>query len=195
MGGFGSGRIGGGRPTTNTMRALDVRELHRRRLLETRHAFSWQWIRDGDVVGSIQLRADAEFLNVSYRTREYGGPWQPVEGAVRLAWSECHFGGRRPWLLCPRCGLRVAIVYCGADVACRRCYGLAYKCQWETRLDRALRRAHGVRDRLGWPGGIASPTGGKPKGMHWRTFLRLRVKHDLFADRACSQMAAMLGLK
>ena len=30
-----------------------------------------------------------------------------------------------------------------------------------------------VRDALGWGGGLASPMGGRPKGMHLKTYARL----------------------
>jgi ribulose bisphosphate carboxylase small subunit len=31
---------------------------------------------------------------------------------------------------------------------------------------------------LGWKPGIAHPDGPKPKGMHWKTFNRMKAKHD-----------------
>ncbi len=57
-----------------------------------------------------------------------------------------------------------------------------------------MRRADNIRERLGWPAGIANPNGGKPKGMHWRTFERLTAEHDAFVGVSLAGMAARLGL-
>jgi hypothetical protein len=105
-----------------------------------------------------------------------------MEYPVYLEWKGLHFSGRRTWFLCPAgvYGRRVAILYGGAIFACRRCHQLAYQCQRETADDRATRRANTIRRRLGWKPGFLNGEGGKPKGMHWRTFDRLRAEHDTF---------------
>ncbi len=47
---------------------------------------------------------------------------------------------------------------------------------------------------LGWDAGILNLPGGKPKGMHWRTFERLQAAHDAHTNRALAGMAAKLGI-
>ena len=68
---------------------------------------------------------------------------------MRLSRSSCHYGGERPWFLCPHCGRRVAILYGGAVFACRTCYGLAYEVQREDET------------RTAWPDGRT------PSGIGW----------------------------
>ena len=69
---------------------------------------------------------------------------------------------------------------CGAGkwFLCRHCYELPYGSQQETAAERHSRKARKIRDRLGashnlleslWPWN-------KPKGMHWRTWERLRTQ-------------------
>lgn len=122
--------------------------------------------------------------------------WQTMEYPVRLEWTSCNFGGRRAWLVCPAqgCGRRVAVLFGGSIFACRHCHKLAYQCQRETDDDRAMRRAETIRRRLGWEAGIANPEGGKPKGMHWQTFARLKSEHDAFALASWAGMAERIGL-
>jgi hypothetical protein len=48
--------------------------------------------------------------------------------------------------------------------------------QQETVLDRANRKASKLRKKLKDNGGIGDPIWNKPKGMHWRTFERLKAK-------------------
>jgi len=196
MGGFGSGRGQGGKDTTSDMRPLDIRKLQRDGLLKPGRAFSWQWTVNGKEVASIQMRTEVDRVILHYRSRSDGGEWQAMEYPVTLEWTGLHFGGRRAWFLCPArgCGRRVAILFGGSIFACRHCHKLAYACQRETDEDRAMRRADTIRRRLGWGAGIANPEGGKPKGMHWRTFKRLRAEYEAFANASWAGMAERLGL-
>ena len=196
MGGVGSGRGQRGKSTTGDMRPLDIRRLHRAGLLAPGRVFGWQWTVCGREVFSIQARSEAERLILNYRTRSRGGEWRPMEYPVYLEWTNCTLGGRRPWFLCPAngCGRRVAVLFGASIFACRHCQKLAYECQRETDDDRAARRADTIRRRLGWGAGIANPEGGKPKGMHWRTFVRLKAEYAAFANVAWAGMAERLGL-
>lgn len=197
MGGMGSGRrYQGGKDTTSVMRALDIRRLQRDGLLAPGRAFGWDWLRGGKTVASIQIRMEADHVTLNYRRRGNGGEWQPIEYAVYLEWTGLYFGGSRAWFLCPAqgCGRRVAILYGGAIFTCRHCHKLAYECQRESVDDRAIRRADTIRRRLGWQPGIANPAGGKPKGMHWKTFRRLQVQHDDYVTVSLDSMAKRLSL-
>jgi hypothetical protein len=188
--------MAGVRAPTSDMRPLDIRRLQRDGLLITGRAFGWHWTVNGEEVASIQMRTEVDRVILNYRSRSNGGEWQPVEYPVRLEWTACTLGGRRAWFLCPAqgCGRRVAILFGGSIFACRHCHKLAYECQHEPDDDRALRRADTIRRRLGWRAGIANPTGSKPKGMHWRTFWRLKAEHDAFANASWAGMAERLGL-
>lgn len=197
MGGIGSGRrYQGGKDTTSDMRPLDIRRLQRDDLLTPGRAFGWHWTVNGKEVASIQMRTEAERVILNYRSRSNSGEWQPMEYPVYLEWTACNLGGRRAWFLCPAqgCGRRVAILYGGAIFACRHCHKLAYECQRETDDDRAARRADRIREKLGWEAGILNPAGGKPKGMHWRTFERLKAEHDAYVQGSLRGMAQRLGL-
>jgi hypothetical protein len=196
MGGFGSGRGQGGKDTTSDMRPLDIRRLHRAGLLTPGRVFSWQWTVCGREVASIQMRSEADRLVLIYRNRSHGGEWQPMEYPIYLEWTPCNLGGRRAWFLCPAsgCRRRVAILFGGSIFACRHCHNLAYACQREADDDRAMRRADTIRRRLGWGAGIANPEGGKPRGMQWRTFERLKAEYAAFANASWAGMAELLGV-
>ena len=196
MGGYGSGRGQGGKDTTSDMHPLDIRRLHRVGLLTPGRAFGWNWLRNGDTVASIQIRTEAERVILNYRSRSNGGEWQPMEYPVHLEWTPCNLGGRRAWFRCPArgCGRRVAILFGGSIFACRHCHKLAYQCQRESDYDRAGRRADAIRRRLGWEPGFLNGGGHKPKGMHGRTFERLKAEHDVFVNASLVGMAERLGL-
>jgi hypothetical protein len=197
MGGFGSGRQGG-KATTSGCYQIDARKLQRAGVLTAGGSFAWHWSRNGEAVASIRARAEEDRLTLIYSHKRGGADWQAMDYPVGLEWTACTLGGRRVWFLCPenRCGRRVALLYLGGAgiFACRHCYRLAYACQRETADDRAMRRAGNIRERLGWQAGIANPRGGKPKGMHWRTFNRLTAEHDAFVGVSLAGMAARLGL-
>lgn len=199
MGGIGSGRRHqGGRGTTSDYRSLDVRRLHRDGLLAPGQVFGWNWTRDGDTLGSIVIRTDVDKVILIYRHPRNGGDWTPMGYAVPLDWTDCTYGGARPWFCCPAtgCGRRVAQLYLGGSgiFACRHCYRLAYDCQRETDDDRATRRAENIRRRLGWEAGILNFPGRRPEGMHRRTFERLKHQHDRFVSASIARMASRLRL-
>ncbi len=196
MGGYGSGRGQRGKDTTSDMRALDIRKLQRDGLLTPGQAFGWNWLRKGETVASINIRSEVDRVILDYRSRSNGGEWQAMEYPVRVEWTPCHLGGRRAWFHCPApgCGRRVAILFGGSVFACRHCHKLAYESQREPDHDRAVRRADTIRRRLGWEPGILNGSGWKPKGMHWRTFERLKAEHDAFVSASLAGMAQSLGL-
>jgi hypothetical protein len=181
MGGFGSGRpSGSGSAKAESCRSLDVNRLHREGCLRSGWTGAWQWTRDGERVASISLRADDRLLHLTYRVRIGGGDWEDIGESVRIVRVTCRYGGARPYFICPgvangrACGRRVAKLYGpGRYFVCRHCNRLAYASQSEGGLDRALRRANRIRQRLGGDPGMASPFPKRPKGMWRRTYERL----------------------
>src|SRR6056297_2981653 len=188
MGGIGSGRRWhfDANDTTEDYRTIDVRCWKRDGLLESDQSFGWQWTRHGEEVASIRVRTEPARVILSYRHRTGSNDWKDEHYPVLLNWTPCHLGGQRPWFLCPArgCGLRVAILYCGGIFACRECYRLAYPSQREPSYDRAARRADVIREKLEWEPGILNGEGWKPKGMHWRTFQRLRGQHEALVQKS-----------
>ena len=195
MGGIGSGRQNqGGKEITSNMKSLDIRKLQRHGLLLPDMDCTWHWIRNGEKVPSLHIYTDADRMIISYQDFTRGGEWRFMEYTVYLEWTDCNLGGRRAWFHCPvqECGQRVAILYSDSILACRRCHKLVYACQRESDSHGSIRGADGIRSRLGWKPGIANPEGDKPKGMHWRTFERLKARHDAFADTSWDWMAHRL---
>jgi hypothetical protein len=195
MGGYSSGRRGG-KSTTNDMHVLDIRKIQRVGLLLPGRSFGWQWTHNGEKIASINLRTsyDAPLSKVTleYRTRTQGGEWKGMNYLVYVSWTGCNYGGQRVWWLCPArgCGRRVAVLYGGSVYACRHCHQLAYRSQRDSVGDRAVSRADKLRDRLGWEAGILNGDGGKPKGMHWRTFEQLQARHDANVNQSLAGVMA-----
>lgn len=110
-----------------------------------------------------------------------------LEGvAFATTWTETNFGGRRQWFLCPCCDRRCAIVYRHPDtlqIGCRVCLEGRYKSESQSPQDRRLSAAFALRERFGQTeGGILVAFPRKPKGMHWRTYLKIRsdaLKNEL----------------
>lgn len=193
MGGRGSGRRPGygGKAETNDATPLDIRKLSRKGLLVPGKGFSWQWTVNDRVVSSISLRVERQALVLSYRKRSTG---ENIEQRVQIQTSPCHLGGQRQWFTCPKCSKRVAVLYSpGRYFACRQCGDLAYATQKEGAGDRASTKADKIRKRLGWEAGILNGDGGKPKGMHWKTYQRLKSHHDALVQVSFHDIGRKLG--
>lgn len=196
MGGYSSGKRGG-RSTTDDMRPLDVRRLKREGLLTPGGSFGWNWTRNNETVARINIRVNSDSVYLSYQQSWRGGAWRYCGNTVLIDWTTCNYGGRRAWWRCPAagCGRRVAVLYSGRGAyTCRHCLGLAYRCQRETQTDLAARRANKIRDRLGWDRGILNLPGGRPKGMHWKTYLRLVREQNEHSASAFIGLSKQLGM-
>lgn len=184
MGGFGSGRTGGGACTDDCL-SIDSRRWQRTGLFETGNIFNWQWSRNGEKIANIDVTTESERVILSYRFRRYDSDWKDFKYSVCLTTTPCNYGGQRYWFICPAlgCGRRVALLYLYDEIfACRHCYQLAYRSQRETNTDRLIRKTEKIREKLGWEPGILNGSGWKPKGMHWKTFDRLTGLHDRFVE-------------
>lgn len=198
MGGLGSGRKAG-RLCTSDLWALDVRRIYRSGHLKPGKSLTWQWTRDDEPVAMVRLHVEWGEVQLDYRhqSRSHSdAEWETLNYLVRLDWTACALGGQRVWWLCPSfgCGRRAAVLYGGRIFACRQCHRLAYRSQRETCDDRATRRADGIRQRLGWEPGILNGDGGRPAGMHQRTYWRLRAEYNHAMERALAGLGIRLGL-
>jgi len=102
MGGWGSGRRWQSKNTTADYRQLDVRRLQGAGVLDRRCFFSWQWSRDGQPVGNINIRPETDRVILSYRHRTSGRDWRSEEYPVGLERTErreslVSLSGERLW--------------------------------------------------------------------------------------------------
>jgi hypothetical protein len=203
MGGFGSGRPSGlGYDTVEACRSIDVNRLHKEGCLQPGWSGGWQWTNNGERVGWINLRAEADYVHLSYRVRIGDGEWENVDETVRIVRVPCRFGGSRVYFVCPgvvngiTCRRRVAKLYGpGRYFLCRHCYRLVHASQSETEWDRAIRRARKIRQRFRGDPNIDAPFPKKPKGMWRRTYERLHeraLEAEMAADEAFALDATRL---
>ena len=185
MGGFGSGRPSG-KESTFDYAQLDVRDLQRRGLLTPGLVTTLRWNGEDGHGASITAHVEAGKLILSYTQFDDGAP-ESKSGTyvIQTVRTKCNYGGARAWFLCPArgCGRRVAILYGGRIFACRHCYRLTYDCQTGSAQDRSLYRAAGIRRRLGGSEDLCDPFPSRPKGMHRRTYDRLRLKGQKADDK------------
>jgi hypothetical protein len=171
-----------------------VRGWHREGRLRAGRQFSWSWTSGGEPSGTINVRAGADAVVLSFRVRSFSAAgWKPIEQRAPITWSPCNFGGRRPWFICSArtngkyCGRHVAVLYLAGELfACRCCSGLAYASQQKNPLVRNVSRAQKIRMRLGGSPDPFDPIPEKPRGMWRRTYERhcaalVSIEENLFA--------------
>jgi hypothetical protein len=181
------------RRCTDELMALDIRQLAREgHLVASR--MSWDsWGNRNGVNTTLHTSVRPDGLWVEWRTRASGeSTWHAFNRLLTLERTAMHLGGERVWWHCPRCDRRVAVIFGGRELACRHCWGLTYRCRNETREDSASRQANKLRRKLGWPAGILNDIGGRPKGMHRRTYLRLLNEHARRSELALGYLGQSL---
>jgi hypothetical protein len=180
----------GGKPVAdqNVLR-VDVRFMHRKGWLRSGGRFSLNWSRGADPVGNIGVEIGSgdppDILWLVYKARDGGSDqWSVMRKTVPIEWQPCNYGGARPWLHCPRCNRRVAVLWGGRRFLCRQCQRVSYASQNVSLLDRATGQSRKLRKRLGhddgdlsWPADLIA----RPKGMHRKTYDRIVARigrHD-----------------
>lgn len=179
MGGPGSGRRYWfhKKEVTADCRFIDVRQFYREGLLNPYKWFSWAWRRDNEVVADIDIRVFEDELQLKYRVSPRGEEqWRSVDYIIPLTWTNCYFGGRRPWFICP-CSRRVAKLFLRHTYfLCRHCHNLSYESRNEGEIFRKLSKAQDIRLRLGGSANMFSSFPERPKGMHRKTYQWYRMK-------------------
>ncbi len=121
---------------------------------------------------------------------------ESVEQRVYFTYTPCNYGGKRIWYSCPFCGRRCAVIYsCGRYFACRVCADLTYDTCNETPNDRLFNKANKLRKFIGAePGAFNSLPYLKPKGIHQKTWDRIRNKIQCLEHIGIAEMGRRLGV-
>jgi hypothetical protein len=158
---------------------IDIRRWQRRGLLVPATRFRCLWVTNRPKTASLEVEVrSVEELRLVYRIRMPRKRWQRLEQTVSVAWDACRYGGRRPWLVCPKCSCRVAILYLGGASYlafwCRVCAQLKYESQRRGPRLKAMLKAQKIRRQLGGSGSLEESFPPKPVFMHWRKYLRIQ---------------------
>jgi hypothetical protein len=186
LGGFGSGKWdrSGVKRTAESCQRIDVRRWQREGRLEAGTRFGWSWTREGKKLADIGVLVGERRLTLEYRYRQGEAEWEDVVEDVPLVWTDCNYGGRRAWLICPGvkngvpCRRRVAILYLGGRYfLCRDCYDLVYESQREDEMDQPRRKAQKIRVKLGGSANLLERLPDRPKGMRELTYWALQAEY------------------
>jgi len=189
MGGYGSGRGVRFDPkkTVEGKRSIDIRDWHREGLLVPGNSFHRAWFQWTMGFTAIKVWVESDRAMVAFDAQA-----EVQDCVVWLCTTPCNYGGERYWFRCPTkgCKRRTAVLYIeGRSFACRHCLDLAYPSQRDSPGFRAARRASKIRRKLGGSGALPPPFPEKPKGMHLRTYQRLRQR----AEEMTAQFSDELG--
>lgn len=166
--------------TTSAYRAVDLAQD--RKVLDALGPQMITWRRRGEIIAQVKVMPLDE------------GCWLD-EQFVRYTWTEMHLGGRRRWFVCPRCKNRKRVLYHARDFCCRTCLRLQYNSQYERPHFRSLNRQQELRISLGGTGNVIEDRfPPKPKGMHWKTYRRLKQKDALLGAASAAAFASIYGL-
>jgi hypothetical protein len=172
VGGLGSGRPESyTRATVERQRAIDLARLRRWGMLDRPGVIEWS--RAGKATGVTCVVPDDVGVRLLFRDPEGHIRRQYVEFTT----TPTRFGGRRRWFKCPTCDRGCRVLYGRWDLRCRRCTGLRYQSQFESKRWRLDGRASKLRMRLGGSPSLRDPFPPKPARMRWVTYRRLTDRY------------------
>ncbi len=195
MGGFGSG-MGircEAKLTTDSVPAIDIRQLQRSRELMPGNRIVKTWTRGGLIAAQVEIDIQHNQLRIRYVRMSSSGEREPVGCVVPISSTPCNYGGVRRWFCCPECKKRIAVIYLvGRGCACRHCHGLVYSSQRERAGDRARQRAQIIRMRLGGSANLSTAFPERPKWMRWATYHHLQLETFKDESRNLAHLKSML---
>jgi len=128
---------------------------------------------------TVQYDSDLTNLDHSFITFSFMSGGSQHHQTVMLLVTRPHLGGIRLWFVCPVTTKRTRILYLPdgrKQFASREAHNLAYRSQAESNLFRMITQAQNIRARLNGDLSIHGPFPPRPRGMHQRTYDRLRAK-------------------
>lgn len=196
MGGLGSGNYWqSGRATCEASTRIELPYLRKRGMLRPGYRGSLSWNVGGSPSGSISFHMHQSGMELIYKYRKAGeDEWRDVSETIPFAFTGQHLGGRRRWFVCLSCGRRCGVLYGGTHYRCRKCWNLAYASQSESPSSRAISKAQKLRRRLGGSESLDDAFPKRPKGMHRRTYQRLRAKGEALDMQADAMLAGYMAI-
>lgn len=111
----------------------------------------------------------------SYALDSFQHNGETFQYKIPVVITKCNYGGERHWFLCPlsTCQRRSKKLYLHNQKAflCRKCLNLAYTTQNRSAVDRIIDKKWRLIEKYG---GSSEYSVQKPKGMHQKTFNRIR---------------------
>jgi hypothetical protein len=199
MGGNGSGSYYRYNKKTSAedCRQIDINRLKKDGCLRSGNVFTTTWTSSMGNKNSIQSFVFRDHIRITYCITRFTGEKVDVDYNVNLTWTPCNFGGERLWFICPgkNCERRVGKLYMGDKYfLCRHCNKLTYESRRNTEADRLASKAHKIRAKLGTEYGFANPIPDRPKGMHWKTYIRLKALAYHYEELSWKQAAKQFGM-
>lgn len=194
MGGPGSGRPIAGRffARLNTdFQSIDVNWFLRQGCFNQSYS-TINWSRGDHKTGSIGMYTQYAGDEVTGFELSYTSNGESLKYIVPVIWTPCHYGGQRPWFLCPNrnCGRRVTKLYGGKYFLCRKCQGFWYDSQYDPAGASAC-KTHELEQRM-YKKGVHASTRAKLRKQltrHWGrvgayiTLLQERTQRLIVRDR------------
>jgi hypothetical protein len=159
------------RPTVELRSAdcLDVRQLKKFDLFQDNQTSLTGGLRWPSIRRIVGAR---HWLRVEFYDRQ-----TPQD--IRISWTRCHFGDSwRPWMHCPYCQARRAILLKGlGGYCCRACIGKPlYASQTKSAHGRRHFEICKIRLRLNGHASLLEPFPDRPRRMHRKTYERMKAR-------------------
>lgn len=194
MGGWGSGRSGGGPVAEHCLR-VDLPWMFKTERAKP-GSLIWgtlSWNCGDEPSGSISYEADMQDPDNARLVLKYsrgtGADKESVRQDVGLVYTQPNYGGRRWWMVCPFLGVRCSKLFkpvSGDRFASRKAWRVGYRSQRAAWHDKPFERLNRLQRKLGCREGYDEWLF-RPKGMWHRTFERHLAKFEQINDQ-CSDI-------
>lgn len=175
MGSINSGRRKGApgvKPLIEEALSICCRNLKKRGLLFSGKTFDIDFIVDSKTVLILHIQAHSDSLCL-----QYNSTGSIHIQTVTILRKPCHFGGTRPYFICPKCLAKRTALYLGktGHFACRVCHRYGYRAQRLSAHQRHENRALILKKKLA-AADQACHSIKRPKGMWTKNFEKVKYQ-------------------
>jgi len=136
-------------------------------------SMSWQNTHGGATKVRVKMSHESDWIEIQPWDYHTPSPIQEYSQVIRLTHQRQHFGGTRPYFLCPTCRTKRRVLYARRVFACWECHDLTYYTRVRDEMDVANHLLDKLQRKYGLADGTSTSEWQRPKYMRLEKYWQI----------------------